>query len=316
MIKKYLNSNVSASLNARIRRVAMAGSFLFFLMCAASVSAGTIQDHAGRDVELPANIQRVVSLAPSITEIVFAIDCQQLLVGVTEYSDYPPEAQNLSSVGSYVYLDLEKIVSLRPDLCLAVKDGNPVAIIRRLEEMGIAVYAVNPRDLDSVMAAVSGIGKVLGAQQRARQVVSEMQNRMDKVQEKVDGISQRPGVFFQIGVDPIVSAGADTFIHELIGLAGGRNLAGGQTGYPRYSVEDVLALAPDIIIVTSMNRQQVFDKVVRQWRQWKDLPAVANDRIYLVDSDVYDRPSPRLIKGLEELLGLIHPDMPAVAKEN
>ncbi len=283
--------------------------FLTLILFTGPGHAETVTDHAGRRVEIPQNPGRIVSLAPSITEIVFSLGCQQRLVGVTEYSDYPEGARSLPSVGTYVYLDLEKIVSLKPDLCIAIKDGNPLGTIRRLEEMGIAVYAVNPRDVDSVMASISDMGKILGAQEPAREVVSDMQQRLAAVRKKVEGISHRPKVFFQIGMDPIVSAGSDTFIHELIKRAGGRNLAGGHPGYPRYSVEDVLALAPDIIIVTSMDRQHMFDRVVSQWARWKDLPAVANDRIHLVDSNLYDRPSSRLVRGLEELVGLIHPEL-------
>lgn len=283
--------------------------FLYFLLGAGFVHAEMVMDHTGRKVRVPDEPVRVVSLAPSITEIVYSLNSEQRLVGATQYSDYPAEAGNLPSVGSYVYLDLEKIVSLKPDLCIAIKDGNPLRIIRRLEEMNIAVYAVNPRDLDSVMKTISDIGKILGAEQRAGEVVSDMNQRMAAVSKKADSVSHRPGVFFQIGVDPIVSAGSNTFINELIQKAGGRNLAGGHPGYPRYSVEDVLALAPEIIIVTSMDRQKVFDRVLQQWQQWEDLPAVAHDRIHLVDSNLYDRPSPRLVKGLEKLARLIHPQL-------
>lgn len=276
---------------------------------AAGLHAGTVTDHAGRRVDVPDHPRRVVSLAPSITEIVFAVGRQDRLVGVTQYSDYPEAAQEIASVGSYVYLDLEKIVSLRPDLCLAIKDGNPVGIIKRLEKMGIPVYAVNPRDLASVMESVSDIGALLGARKNARQVVSAMKRRIAAVGNKVAGVSGRPGVFFQIGINPIVSAGSDTFIHELIVRAGGKNLAGRYRGYPQFSTEEVLLLAPQIIIVTSMARRSAFDRVIVRWKKWKELPAVANGRIYLLDSDLCDRPSPRLVEALEELARLIHPEL-------
>ncbi|MFW6283985.1 MAG: ABC transporter substrate-binding protein, partial [Desulfosalsimonas sp.] len=209
---------------------------LLILLFAATAHGRTVTDHTGRKVQVPDAPERVVSLAPSITEIVYSLNSQHRLAGVTRYSDYPEEAQKLPSVGSYVSLDLEKIVSLKPDLCIAIKDGNPLRIVRRLEEMGIAVYAVNPRDLDSVMQTITDMGKILGAEQRAEEVVSDMDQRMAAVGKKVETVSDRPGVFFQIGVDPIVSAGSNTFINELIQKAGGRNLAGGHPGYPRYSV--------------------------------------------------------------------------------
>ena len=119
----------------------------------------------------------------------------------------------------------------------------------------------------------------------------------------------RPGVFFQIGISPIVSVGTDTFLHELIVLAGGKNLADGKTPYPRFSREQVLALAPEIFIVTSMARQAVFERVKAEWRRWPSMPAVRNERIFLVDSNLFDRPSPRLVDGLEMLIKLIHPEL-------
>lgn len=268
-----------------------------------------MRDQAGRWVSVPADPKRVVSLAPSITEIVFAVDRGGRLVGVTQFSDYPKAAESVTSVGSYVYLDLEKIVSLKPDLCLAIKDGNPRAIVDRLGEIGIPVYAVNPRGLDSVMAAISEIGKLLNAGQEAKALVSRMRSQLAAIDKRVATVSRRPRVFFQIGVNPIVSAGSDTFIHELIVRAGGRNIAGHMKGYPRFSKEEVIAEAPDLIIVTSMARKKTFSQVMADWRQWTDIPAVKNNRIHLVDSDVFDRPSPRLVEALEKLVRLIHPEL-------
>ncbi len=268
-----------------------------------------VTDQAGRTVRVPANPKRVVSLAPSITEIVFAVDRGDRLVGATEFSDYPEAATRLPSVGTYVFLDLEKIVSLNPDLCIAIKDGNPGAIVSRIEAIGIPVFAVNPRDLNSVLESIEAIGRILNAEDAARARLDDMNYRLQRIENMVSGTSTRPSVFFQIGVAPIVTAGADTFIHELIVRAGGKNVAGGLTGYPHFSVEEVLARMPEIMIITSMARQKTFERVVDQWRQWSDLPAVKHDRIYLVDSDVFDRPSPRLVDGLEQLVRLIHPEL-------
>jgi iron complex transport system substrate-binding protein len=116
-------------------------------------------------------------------------------------------------------------------------------------------------------------------------------------------------VFFQIGVKPIISVGTDTFIHELIVLAGGQNVAAGPNPYPRYSREQVIGLSPDVIIITKMERQAVFEQVKQTWYRWPHLPAAKNSRIYLVDSDVFDRPSPRLIDALERLAVLLHPQL-------
>jgi len=269
----------------------------------------SLVDQTGRKIRVPPAPQRVVALAPSITEILFALDCQDRLKGATRFSDYPEAAQKVPKVGSYVYLDLEKIVGLDPDVCIAIKDGNPRSVIDRLESLDIPVFAVNPRGLDTVMAAIGHIGRLMGAKNRANEIVADMEARIDRVASKVAQTEKRPRVFFQIGIAPIVSAGSDTFIHELIVEAGGRNIAGKYTSYPRFSREEVLELAPDILIITSMARKEVFDRVKREWEKWEQIPAVANDRVHLVDSNLFDRPTPRLVDALEKLLKLIHPEL-------
>jgi iron complex transport system substrate-binding protein len=271
--------------------------------------AKTIIDQLGRNVAVPDKPQRVVSLAPSITEIVFALDQGHRLQGVTTYSDFPPEAVKLPKVGSYVHLDLEKIVALKPDLCIAIKDGNPRVIAQRLESLKIPVYAVDPNNLETIMKTVLEIGTLLNAKGRANQLVQNMDLRIQKVKSLVAKTTHRPRVFLQIGVSPIVSAGTHTFIHELIVIAGGTNLSAGPIPYPRFSREKVLALSPEIIIITSMARSAVFEKVKAEWEKWPNMPAVRNQRIYVEDSNFFDRPTPRLVDGLELLIRLIHPEL-------
>jgi len=264
-------------------------------------------DQLGRRVNVPLNAVRLISLAPSVTEVVFELGQSHRLVGATRFSDYPEAAKHLPKVGSYVHLDLEKIVALKPDLCIAVKDGNPLKTIQRIEKFKVPVYAVDPRNLEAVMNTVIEIGRVLHAEEKAIDLVMKMRNRIDDVRAKVAVTSDRPGVFFQIGISPIVSVGTDTFIHELIELSGGRNLTRGAVPYPRYSVEQVVRLAPEVFIITSMARGEIFDRVKRSWERWPDMPAVKNTRIHLVNSDIFDRATPRLVDGLETLARLIHP---------
>lgn len=285
-------------------------SILALFMCMITrVAAGTFVDQLERRVTLPDDPQRVISLAPSITEIIYALEQANRLKGVTRYSDFPIEATKLPKIGSYVRLDLERIVALNPDLCIAIKDGNPKEIIDRLESLKIPVYVVNPRNLNTVLATVTEIGRILNADDKAEALLTLLHNRIQRVKTLISDDTYRPGVFFQIGISPIVSVGTDTFLHELIELAGGKNLADGKTPYPRFSREQVLALAPEIFIVTSMARQAVFEQVKAEWRRWPSMPAVRNERIFLVDSNLFDRPSPRLVDGLELLIKLIHPEL-------
>jgi iron complex transport system substrate-binding protein len=200
-------------------------------------------------------------------------------------------------------------VALNPDLCIATKDGNPKAVIERLESLKIPVYVVNPHSLDTILETILEIGTVLNARDKAAILTNRMRSRIRQVRTQAARVAYRPRVFFQIGIAPIVSAGSPTFIHELIELAGGRNLAEGRIAYPHFSREQVLALEPEVFIITSMARQAVFEQVKAQWRRWPNMPAVRDQRIFLVDSDLFDRPSPRLVAGLELLIKLIHPEL-------
>ncbi len=268
-----------------------------------------LTDQTGRVVDVPECPRRVVSLAPSITEIIYALECEDRLKGATLYSDHPAPAGDLPKVGSYVALDLEKIVSLNPDLCIGIKDGNPKKTVMRLETLGIPVYAVNPRSIETIRTTVLEIGDLLGAVENAAARVAEMDARIDRVRALAARADSRPLVFFQIGVSPIVSVGSDTFIHELIETAGGVNMAAPHRAYPRYSTEEVIVGAPEVLIITSMAREKVFDQVMAKWCRWSAIPAVKNNRIHLVDSDLFDRPTLRLLDGLETLISLIHPEL-------
>jgi iron complex transport system substrate-binding protein len=272
-------------------------------------AAGAAVDQLERRVMVPDDPERVISLAPSITEIVYALGQENRLKGVTRYSDFPSQAKKLPRIGSYVRLDIERIVALNPDLCIATKDGNPKAVIDRLESLRIPVYVVNPHNLDTILETIQAIGTVLNARDKAAILTNSMRSRIKHVRTQAARAAYRPRVFFQIGISPIVSAGSPTFIHELIELAGGRNLAEGRIAYPRFSREQVLALEPEVFIITSMARQAVFEQVKAQWRRWPNMPAVRDQRIFLVDSDLFDRPSPRLVAGLELLIKLIHPKL-------
>jgi iron complex transport system substrate-binding protein len=279
-----------------------------FTLCS-PVLARIVTDQLGRKITLPDNPQRVVALAPSITEIIFALEQQHRLKGVTLFSDFPDTAKELPKVGSYVHLDLEKIVWLKPDLVIATKDGNPKEVIDRLEALKIPVYVVDSRNLNTVMETLHEIGELLGANDKAESLIADIKSRVQKVTSRVAESVHKPRVFFQIGISPIVSVGTETFIHEIIVLAGGKNLAEGDVPYPHYSQEQVLGLSPEIFIITSMAREAAFEQIKAQWSRWPNVPAFKNGRIHLVDSNLFDRPTPRLVDALEMLARLIHPEL-------
>lgn len=287
---------------------------LFLGLMPAIVRAGppagrTLVDPVGRKVHAPVDPQRVVALAPSITEIVFALGRQDRLKGVSRFSDFPLDAEKLPKVGSYTQLDVERIVALSPDLCIGIKDGNPIAVVEQLDTLGIPVFAVNAVDMESTMKSIQAVGDALNAGPRAREIVADMRRRIRHVGETANRAASKPRVFVQIGISPIVSVGDHTFINELITMAGGVNVAAGANPYPRFSVEQVIGLAPDVLVICSMARATVFEEVKAGWMQWPAIPAVANQAVFIAPNNTFDRPTPRLVDGLEQMARYIHPQL-------
>ena len=282
---------------------------LIFLLQAVLLIAGSVTDQIGRTLVVPENPTRVIALAPSITEIIYDLGQEKRLVGVTQYSTYPSEAELLPRVGSYVRLDIEKIVALKPDLCLATKDGNPKHIVDKIVSLGIPVYVINPQNLQQIMDTITRLGSLLHAEQTAAALVSDMEKRIGQVQARVKNMPDRPRVFFQIDAEPLFSAGTDTFIHELIELAGGINTTAGEVSYPRYSWEDIIVLQPEIVLISSMAGGLAPEYLLNSWKKWNLLSAVKNDQIFVVDAELFDRPTPRLVNGLEVIAAIIHPEL-------
>ncbi len=282
---------------------------ILFLYSSGVVSAREVIDQAGRQVEAPEVVARIVALAPSITEIVYELGREKLLVGASQYSNSPAAARALPRVGSYVRLDVEKIVALNPDICLGIKDGNPAHTVDKIEALGIPVYVIDPKNLDDIIDVVRRFGDLLAAPEASEQLIHTMLSRIDRVVETVAKAKGRPGVFFQIDAAPIITIGSNTFIHELITLAGGRNLAAGPQDYPRFNWEEVLVLQPEVAIVASMAGGHSPQELLSGWRRWPQIPAVHNNRIHVVDANLIDRPTPRLIDGLELFVRIIHPEL-------
>ncbi|MEW6615385.1 MAG: cobalamin-binding protein [Thermodesulfobacteriota bacterium] len=280
---------------------------IFVIMGVGTAFPATYVDEMGRRVDIPSDPKRIVSLAPSITETLYFLNVGKRIVGVTEFSSYPDEAKRKPNVGSYINLNIEKIISLKPDLIIGIADGNKKESVDTLERLGYSVYAINPRCVKDVFQTIYNIGRITGCVGRANRLINELKNRVNYVESRTRGI-ERPRVFFQIGINPVVTVGKDTFHNDLIKMAGGLNVSGSdKVKYPQYSMEQILLNAPDIIIISSMQRGGGFERKKKEWMKWKNIPAVKNGRIYIIDSDLVDHPSPRIIDGLEELARLIHP---------
>ncbi len=270
-------------------------------------TCATFIDALGREVQLQQQPQRIVALAPSLTEILFALGIGERLVGATKFSDYPAAARSIPRVGSYVDINVERIISLSPDLVIGTADGNQPEKVALLERAGLPVFIVDPRDIRQVIATVVTLGAVCGVAAPSAALAAELAARVDRVVARTAGLP-RPRVFLQINAKPIMTANKNSFLHDLVRLAGGSNLAGEETlTYPRISLEEVIKKKPEVIIISSMQRDGNFEAARRQWLRWPVIPAVRDGRVYLVDSDLTDRPSPRVVEGLELLARYLHP---------
>jgi iron complex transport system substrate-binding protein len=251
--------------------------------------------------------KRIISLAPNITEILFGLGLDQEIVGVSTHCNFPEKAKTKPRVGSYIHLDFERIVSLKPDLVIATGAGNTRDMVERLDKLGFSTYVLFPKNMDGILRSIEDVGEVVGREKEARSLVQDIRNRKQQVIELTRGLA-RPRVFLEIGEAPLVTVGRGSFADDLIRLAGGQNIAEGEKEmYPRLGIEEILKRAPEIILISSMNPKGDYKKMLQEWARWRAIPAVRDGRIDLIDSDLIDRPSPRIIDGLEEIARILHP---------
>lgn len=259
-----------------------------------------VEDMSGRTVVLGAPAQRIVSLAPSLTELAYAAGAGQRLVGAVAYSDYPAAARQLPTVGNANKLDLEAVLALQPDLVLAWDSGNPAAQLARLQALDIPVYIAEPRRLDDIALLLERIGTLAGTRARADQAVRAFRARQAALRERYSG---RPVVrmFYEVWHRPLMTVNGDHTISAVIRLCGGRNVF---ADLPQLSgqvaLEAVLAADPEAIVAGGMDdatRPEWLD----HWRQWPQLRAVRNDHLFYIPPDLIHRHSPRILDGAERL---------------
>jgi len=273
----------------------------------ASASSGpiTVTDGSGASVTLQQPAARIVSLAPANTEIAFAIGAGAKMVAGTSYDDYPEEAKSLPKIGDFANPNVEKIASFEPDLVLAaggIQDG----LRSKLEKLGMPVYVVDPKTYDGVMTDVTNLGQLAGSTEQAQQVADTMQKAKDDAQAKVASLS-RPATFLEIYSKPLMTAGGDTFIDDMITLAGGSNLgATAGSGFPTFSAEVLFKNDPDVYIADSGSMSEPGD--ISKRAGFADLTAVKDGHVYVIADNIIARPGPRLAEGLQELVKMIHPE--------
>jgi iron complex transport system substrate-binding protein len=264
-------------------------------------------DEAGRRIVVPLKIDRIVSLAPNLTEIVYAVGAGNRLVGRTRYCDYPAEARAVAEVGDTMTPSVERILALKPQVVLVSTASQLEAFTKQLGEQGISVYVTNPQSLDDVFRSIQSLGDLFAEHDRAASLVAGLRRRADAVQAAISG-TKPIRVFYQVSDSPLYTIGHDAFQTDLLRRAGGESVtADVPSAFPRFSDEAALAARPDAIILpTGGSMGGVNSTVVPAL---KNSPAARNNRVYKINEDHLQRPGPRLVDGLEELARVLHPEV-------
>jgi iron complex transport system substrate-binding protein len=263
-----------------------------------------VVDDLGRLIAINGTPERIISLAPSNTEILFALGLGDKVVGVTMYCDYPAEAQDKEKVGDYYEPDIEKIIALQPDLILAT-DFHRFDLIPALEEQGFAVFALAPQTLEDVLESIQGIGQITDKETKALELVNGMTSKIEEIGEPTEELEEEPRVFYMTWHDPMWTVGRNTWIDDLITVAGGMNIFSEyfESG-AMVELEWVVFLNPEIIVTSEWSYDWALNAT-----ELAGTNASQTDRIYTFDDDLAQRPGPRLVDGLDWFAYLIHPDM-------
>jgi len=260
----------------------------------------TVVDELERTVHVTARAERVVSLAPSVTETLFALGAGDRVVGVTSYCDYPAEARTKESVGDTLKPNVERIVALKADLVIVSTASQVESFVKKLEELEIPVYVTNPRSLEGVLKSIAAIGGIIGVADAARQLTDKLRGRIASIESRVVDRA-RPSVFVILGTEPLITAGGASFINDVVNRSGGRSISSDVNGdYLQYSLETAVAKQPEIIFLQAGGSDLP--------ERLKQTPAARSGRVYHLDDDLLLRPGPRIVDGLEQMAAKIHPE--------
>jgi iron complex transport system substrate-binding protein len=283
-----------------VRRLAL---FVALACCGHAHAALTVTDDTGAAVTLDAPAQRVVSLAPHVTELLFAAGGGARVVGAVTYSDYPPEAQSIPRVGDNKALDLERIVAMKPDLIVVWRHGNAARQTERLRDLHVPLYFSEPKHLADIPATIDKLGVLLGTKEAATEASNAFRRDIARLRARY---ASRPavGVFYQVWDDPLMTLNDANVFSEVIEMCGGRNVfADLKPNVPTISTEAVLAANPEAIVTATVGATRpdralpAFDR----WKKWPSMTAVARDNLFGIDGDLINRPTPRLALGAAQL---------------
>ena len=269
-----------------------------------SVSASVmVLDDTGKTITLAQPAQHIVSLAPHITEMLFAAGAGDKVVGVVEYSDFPPAASTIPSVGSAMQLDLETLLALQPDLIVAWHNGNSKALVEKIETLGFKVFRSDPKQLEDIAADMEALGILAGTQATATQAAADFLAQLRDLRQRNRG-KANVRVFYQIWHEPLMTVSGDHLISKAIELCGGENIfAGLSILAPQVSLESVLVANPQAIIVGGKSEER--QKWLQYWLKWDTIAAVKEGSVFVIDPDIIQRHSPRITQGIEQLCGYL-----------
>jgi len=309
-------ANLPKKLNINFASLHLRGKFLllillvwlsFFAACKSAnlqkqpeVKMRDIADDLGRKIKIPERIERAVSLAPNLTENIFAVGAGDRLVGVTSFCNYPEAANKIQKIGDTINPNMEAIIALKPQVVFVSTASQIENFTKTLEAQNIAVFVTNPKDLNGVLANLQQLGDIFGTQQKTSILLNELQERILAIDEQVRD-KQKVKTFVQISKEPLFTIGKDSFLTEIIERAGGISVTNDvATAYPKLSKETALALNPDVLILSespdNLEPNDVF----------KNSNAVKNKKVFKINADLLSRPSPRIIDALEQIADALH----------
>ncbi|MEM2210441.1 MAG: cobalamin-binding protein [Nitrososphaerales archaeon] len=258
---------------------------------------------------------KIISIAPSNTEILFSLGLDDKIIGVTQYCDYPPKVKRMvdegkiAIVGGFANPSIEKIIALMPDVVFATHTVQ-LKVIESLEEKGIRVVFLDPKNIQDILNNILIIGKVTGKEIEAKKLVDEMKQRIDYVISKTQNVSYKPRVYYEVWHDPLMSIGPDTYVSQLIEMAGGKNIfSDSNLPYPIVNSESIISRDPEIIIIKIGYMGGIAKDEIVKRSGWNVISAVKNGKIYEINEDLVIRPGPRIVEGLEILAKIIHPEL-------
>jgi ABC-type Fe3+-hydroxamate transport system substrate-binding protein len=268
-----------------------------------------VKDDLNRSIEIPHAPQRIISLAPSVTEILFAIGVGERVVGISDYCNYPPEVTRVERVGGFADPDLEKIVTLKPDLVVAFGPIQ-IPVVHELEERGVRVFWTYPRTMEEILSSFERMGELTGAPAAGKQLREAVEKQIKGVQERLKGLRERerPGIFRVMGLDPLSTIGGLNFQSEIYRAAGGRNIFEDvEEDFFIVDVEEFRRRNPDVIVVCGDDPKKL-RQYLKDQKDWKDIEAIKEDRILVLSCDLICRPGPRVGQTIEKVASLLHPE--------